>query len=144
MLFFKMITSFHSFGLIRRILFVLSTLCCVNSYAAEQQTTEDIFFKLKPHKCVSLHEGQQCFTKVKINWQTNIKSDYCLYSSQQRSALYCWKNTQQGNIEHELNTNADVQFVLKQSPNIVISESILKVSWVYKKKQKSRLSWRLF
>lgn len=109
---------------------------------------ESITMTLSPQQCVALHEGQQCFAEISISWASPIAKNYCLYSSQSAKPITCWNNSDQGAVEYNLETSKNVQFIMMQvltnQPNKLVAESELQVSWVYKKKQKSRLSWRLF
>jgi len=121
---------------------------------AQEQSSNVVVMQVKPQTCVSLHEGQECFAQITINWQADLVNDYCLYSTQTPDPVFCWENVSQGTVEYELNTKENVRFMLAQVPKTrfmlthkpyaIIAEARLNVSWVYKKKQKSRLSWRLF
>ncbi len=109
---------------------------------------EPVQMTLSPQQCVALHEGQQCFAEISISWASPSANNYCLYSSQLAKPITCWNNSNQGSVEYNLETAKNVQFILMQvltnQPNKLVAERELQVSWVYKKKQKSRLSWRLF
>ncbi|GHB74473.1 hypothetical protein GCM10008107_24880 [Psychrosphaera saromensis] len=121
---------------------------------AQEQSENVVIMQVKPQTCVSLHEGQECFAQIVVNWQADLVNDYCLYSTQTPDPVFCWENVSQGTVEYELNTKENVRFMLTQVPKTrfmltykpyaIIAEARLNVSWVYKKKQKSRLSWRLF
>lgn len=100
---------------------------------------------LKPNTCVSLHQGQRCFVNVTATWQSRSKRDYCLYSSAQQEAIKCWVKSNHGILTQQLNSQQTVQFYLKErGTDKVIAKATLEVSWVYKKKQKSNVTWRLF
>jgi hypothetical protein len=121
---------------------------------AEEQSMNVVVMQIKPQTCVSLHEGQECFAQITVNWQADLVNDYCLYSTKAPTPEFCWENVKEGTLEYELNTKENVRFMLTQVPKTrwkltykpygIIAEARLNVSWVYKKKQKSRLSWRLF
>lgn len=121
---------------------------------AQEQSLNVVVMQVKPQTCVSLHEGQECFAQITVNWQADLVSDYCLYSTQTPDPVFCWEKVNQGTVEYELNTKENVRFMLAQVPKTrfmltqkpyaIIAEARLNVSWVYKKKQESRLSWRLF
>lgn len=100
---------------------------------------------IQPNTCVSLHPDQTCFVKLNMNWHAATSNHYCLYSSAQITPLKCWVASNQGVFTQHIDTDKTLQFYLKlEKSNTVIAESELKVSWVYKKQQKSRLTWRLF
>ncbi|MDN4501371.1 DUF3019 domain-containing protein [Alteromonadaceae bacterium BrNp21-10] len=100
---------------------------------------------IMPQQCVSLYQGQSCYSQVKVTWQSGEKNDYCLYIENQSQPLKCWHNVTTGMLLHELNTSHNIRFILQvKGQRIDIADSELTVSWVYQKKQKSRLTWRLF
>jgi hypothetical protein len=108
--------------------------------SAELEASLDI----KPQTCVSVHQGQTCYVQLIIHWQAGQSGEYCLFSSDQVEALRCWQQTQQGNFVQDIATAESLHFTLKKGQAVTIAEAELKVSWVYTKKQKSSLSWRLF
>ncbi|MBU3004477.1 DUF3019 domain-containing protein [Paraglaciecola arctica] len=108
-------------------------------------TTEKNQLLIEPNTCVSLHMNQACFVNLKMRWRTTKPNNYCLYASTQESPLKCWVASNQGIYTQQFTTDKTAYFYLKlQQNDLVIAESELKVSWVYKKQQKSRLTWRLF
>lgn len=107
--------------------------------------TEKDQLLIEPNTCVSLHMNQACFVNLKMSWRTTKHNNYCLYSSTQETPLKCWVASNQGIYTQQFGTDKTAYFYLKlQQNDLVIAESQLKVSWVYKKQQKSRLTWRLF
>ena len=133
---------------------ILIMIIGVQNIYAQEQSMNVVVMQIKPQTCVSLHEGQECFAQITVDWQADLVNDYCLYSTQSPDPIFCWENVNHGTVEYELNTQKNVRFMLAQvpktrfmltqKPSAVIAEARLNVSWVYKKKQKSRLSWRLF
>jgi hypothetical protein len=100
---------------------------------------------IQPNTCVSLHRDQACFVNLNMSWHTATSNNYCLYSSAQIAPLKCWFASNQGTLTQQFGTDKMLRFYLKlKKSDIVVAESELKVSWVYKKQQKSRLTWRLF
>ncbi|WP_157884360.1 DUF3019 domain-containing protein [Paraglaciecola hydrolytica] len=125
---------------------LLSFSCLVLADVKQQEVSNlTNTFQIQPTTCVSLHQGQACFVNLTLSWHTANKGNYCLYSSDQTSALKCWMADNQGVMVQEFNTAQSLHFYLKQDKSDdVIAAAELEVSWVYKKQQKSRLSWRLF
>lgn len=100
---------------------------------------------VKPQTCVSLHQGQLCYVNLQLSWQLVTAGDYCLYQSAQSEPLQCWAQASQGSLSLKLAVVDTVQFYLRPKDQAqVLATSELSVSWVYEKKQKSRLTWRLF
>jgi hypothetical protein len=109
-----------------------------------QSAESEAWLDIKPQTCVSVHQGQTCYVQLIIHWQAGQSGDYCLFSSDQVNALQCWQHALQGNFVQDIATAESLQFMLKKGQAVTIAEAELKVSWVYTKKQKSSLSWRLF
>ncbi|NCP63741.1 MAG: DUF3019 domain-containing protein [Paraglaciecola sp.] len=109
-----------------------------------QSAEHEAWLDIKPQTCVSVHQGQMCYVQLIIHWQAGQSGEYCLFSSNQVTALQCWQSASQGNFVQDIATAESLQFSLKKGQAMTIAEAELKVSWVYTKKQKSSLSWRLF
>ncbi|NRA70033.1 MAG: DUF3019 domain-containing protein [Gammaproteobacteria bacterium] len=94
-----------------------------------------------PTQCIALHQGRKCFAKIKINWQTKIPDNYCLY--QQGIIIKCWKKSQQAQLTLDFESNESISFVLKDQANHVMAQTTVIVGWLHKTKAKKR-RWRLF
>ena len=151
---FKGLTLLNFLPYSQMVIFLLILIIGIRDISAEESSLNMIVMEIKPQTCVSLHEGQACFTKVIVNWQADLVNDYCLYSTQSSEPIICWEKANEGSVEFELNTENNINFMLAQTPDTrymltqkpyaIIAEAKLTVSWVYKKKKKSSLSWRLF
>jgi hypothetical protein len=121
---------------------VLLTVLLLPAHAAGPEGSK---LGVKPQTCVSLHQGQLCYVHLQLSWRVAAAGDYCLYQSAQSEPLQCWAHASQGSLSLKLATVDTVQFYLKpKEQGQVLATSELSVSWVYEKKQKSRLTWRLF
>jgi hypothetical protein len=104
---------------------------------AEQMPT--LSLSIQPEQCVSMREGLDCYAKVKLNWQSSVNANYCLYSDQSQQALQCWQEQQRGDYSSE-----DVRFfIIKEQEAIELASTVMRVTWVYKRKR-SPVSWRVF
>ena len=100
--------------------------------------------RLKPAKCVSLHQGQVCYADVELSWQSQEKQSYCLLSNTQSKPLACWKNASEGVFSGEVSSNTNVLFTLiKQGDSTPLASAEMKMAWVYKKRR-AAVSWRVF
>lgn len=99
----------------------------------------------KPERCVALNEGQICYQKTLLTWQTEKIADYCLFESDRKEPITCWLNTNQGQakIDFASETTKKYQLTLKKIEDPIASTKV-EVTWVYSKKKKRRTSWRLF
>ena len=121
------------------------TIAAFSIHLAQAKTPENKRLIIKPQTCVSLHQGQQCFVNLKLSWQMPTPNDYCLYYSAQIEPVKCWLNSSQGIFLLDFSADQSTRFWLTiQNQQQILAESELTVSWVYKKQQKSRLTWRLF
>ena len=118
----------------------LLTLTGITTANAEQ-----VNITLKPNQCVSVHQGEQCFVDIELDWQAAHMNDYCLYVSDQDSPLQCWSNAQSGHFAREISTNKNLTFSIKvKNTSNISAQQTLKMAWVYKKTIRSRMTWRLF
>ena len=123
---------------------LLSLLFTSISASADDVTTLPKLV-IKPKQCVSIRQGQNCFVNVDINWQVVKTGDYCLYSTQESTALKCWSNSNIGNFQVDFIVNQNVTFILKsQTNNVPIVSSVLELAWVHKTQRLSHSSWRVF
>lgn len=111
---------------------------------AEAEQMPTVSLSIQPEQCVSMREGLDCYAKVKLNWQSSINANYCLYSDQSQQALQCWQGKQTGDFYSEVVSNKDVRFfITKQQEAIELASIVMRVTWVYKRKR-SPVSWRVF
>lgn len=112
---------------------------------AETKTDSTQPLKISPNKCVALDYGQSCYQDVTLSWKQELAGDYCVFSSQQTEALKCWKNNKNSIFSIPIATKTNVTFSLVNSANKnILAKTTLKMTWVYKTKNRRRLSWRLF
>lgn len=124
---------------------VLSAVCSGHIRADSKLEANELKLRLKPEQCIAMRQGKDCYTDIEINWIATQAGHYCLFSSQQTHALQCWDSSSKGTFTEEIVSKTDVQLHLKRSDKdgVIVSRK-LKVVWVYKKKSRSRLSWRMF
>ena len=100
---------------------------------------------LSPTLCIAIHQGQQCYVDIKINWKSTQHGQYCLFSSQQAKALKCWQKVTKGIYAQEIVAKNNVMFMLRHTgSDVVLNSKVLEVAWVYKKNTRARSSWRMF
>lgn len=100
---------------------------------------------LKPTQCVALHEGQDCYANVELLWEAVNVGNYCLYSTQQNRSLQCWQNGTRGNYKSAVLSNQDILFTIRlQESDVVLAQQELVMAWVYRRSNRSRITWRLF
>ncbi|NRA59527.1 MAG: DUF3019 domain-containing protein [Psychrobium sp.] len=101
--------------------------------------------QLSPDQCVALMQGQACYVTVQMQWRGLSNGEYCLYSSQKKQALHCWSNLSHGVIKQSFNAKKNIElFIKRENSSQVLIAAQLKMAWVYKKKGRPRVSWRMF
>ncbi len=126
----------------------ISWLALVIFFSTKLYANTDIAvltIEVDPQQCVSIVQGDDCYVDVTIKWHAQPVADYCVYSSQQTTALQCWKNDRQGQLKKEFVANENIVFTLKRPPSEeALAEEVLEMAWVYKNNGRARASWRMF
>ena len=100
---------------------------------------------LRPDQCVALHQGQDCYVNIKLNWTASSQDKYCLFSSQQSQAIQCWGMNVSGQYRAEIIASRNVSFTLRKADSKkVLASTELEMAWVYKKGKRQHSSWRVF
>lgn len=105
--------------------------------------------KVKPRRCVALHQGQTCYQKLKFSWHSKSKGHYCLYTDTSETPIRCWQQVDNGRYSVEFQSPENLTFVLREhgasqdSAQDIASLSV-EVAWVYKSRRQSKMNWRLF
>lgn len=96
----------------------------------------------RPVSCVTLREGQPCFIKLTVSWESNNPIQACLISEQSPEGT-CWRNQRSGEFKADLSLTEDTVWRLLGNQGQPLAEVEVSVAWVYKSR-KSRRNWRLF
>lgn len=96
----------------------------------------------RPVSCVTLSEGQSCFIKLTISWESNIPIQACLISEQSPEGT-CWRNERSGEFKADMSLTEDTVWRLLGNQGQPLAEVEVSVAWVYKSRR-SRRNWRLF
>ena len=100
---------------------------------------------LEPSQCVALNKGNTCHIDISISWTAVEKGGYCLYSSQEKTPIQCWQDKISGVFTGEMTLQDNITFSLNTAQSdIPLSSVELEMVWVYKKKQRSQSTWRMF
>jgi len=99
----------------------------------------------KPGRCVALHQGQTCYSKVTFRWrELNDKYNYCIVENGASRPLHCWIGGQAGHFVYDFGSNKSVRYQLMREDEKIIAETEVQVAWVYKSRQRRSTGWRLF
>lgn len=113
--------------------------------ASADDGLSSIELSIKPHRCVALHEGQDCYQNIVIRWHSENVGRYCLLNEHSREALKCWSHGDNGVFHYDFQSNKSVSFLLTSMPDgTVIATTDMLVAWVYKSRKRQRMNWRLF
>lgn len=110
-----------------------------------QADGEQSALKITPNRCISLHQGQVCYQRATLSWQTLDIADYCLFQAREDKPLKCWTAASSGVFETDFQSTEPVRYYLfKVGEDTPLASSGISVSWVYKSSKRQRRSWRLF
>lgn len=124
---------------------VFLSFVSIGVLAEDVQKDSAIELSLRPAQCVSLNQGQTCYTNVNLRWSSQSQGSYCLHSSQQRKPLKCWSNQTSGAYKNEVASSTDVIFsIIRQDDHQIVAQKPLEVAWVYKKARRGYAVWRIF
>ncbi len=106
---------------------------------------DENILRIKPARCIALHEGQVCYQKLNISWQAGLADSYCLYQQDNKTPLMCWENVAAGKWSYEFEGATTQKFVLLRKQDAKqIAEVSIEVAWVYDASSKRESHWRVF
>ncbi len=118
-------------------------LLSTSSAVAEPLTVKPL--KVKPERCIALHQGQYCYQTLKFSWVMANPSRYCLYMKSFDEPLACWDGQRLQSFRFEFKSMQDESFFIRdESTNQMVDEVKVDVAWVYKSSKKVSTGWRLF
>lgn len=116
-------------------------LLCVKSLAEPVP----IQLQVKPQRCISLHQGQVCYQKLRFSWRTPASGEFCLHNVRKDVAIICWRGEGSTPYEYEFQADESTEFAINYKGR---KEALVKVkvqvASVYKTPEKSSSRWRLF
>lgn len=128
-----------SHKLLPRLVATLSIICVSNVYADENQ------LRIKPTRCVALHEGQVCYQTLNVSWKAEVAGTYCLYRQDNKVPLMCWDNLASGKWSYEFEGATTQKFILLRKQDFkLIAEASIEVAWVYNASSRRESHWRIF
>ncbi len=124
------------------LLTLLGALALISTSLAR---ANESLLKIKPTRCIALHEGQVCYQKLNISWQADLADSYCLYQQNNKTPLMCWENVAAGKWSYEFEgaTTQKLMLLRKQDAK-QIAEVSIEVAWVYDASSKRESHWRVF
>ncbi len=102
----------------------------------------NVKLEARPVSCVTLREGQPCFIKLAISWQSDAPLDVCLVSDN-TDAGECWSNEVSGTFKANLYLLETTVWQLRDGLGQTLDETEVSVAWVYQSRR-GRRNWRLF
>ncbi len=101
--------------------------------------------EVSPSQCVAMRQGQTCYVDVIIKWQASKIGDYCLHASTTSKPLQCWQQTQSAKLSQEMTSKENITFTLQaKHSETILAKGSLAMAWVYDKKSRKNVSWRMF
>lgn len=100
---------------------------------------------VSPQQCVAMRQGQTCYVDVTIKWQAANVGDYCLHASTTSKPLQCWQQIQNAKFSQEMASKENITFTLQaKHSETILAKGSLAMAWVYDKKSRKNVSWRMF
>lgn len=116
--------------------------CCS---ALADTAAPDNILRIKPARCIALHQGQVCYQTLKIEWQADVEDSYCLYQQDNKTPLLCWDNMAAGRGSYEFEGASTRKFILvRKRDNKALAEVPVEVAWVYDSSSRRESHWRIF
>lgn len=78
---------------------------------------EGIRFVVKPKLCVLSDGEEQCRDTLELSWAARDKTSVCLFQSDKTLPLRCWENEKKGLHQVAINTDANIEFQLREVEN---------------------------
>jgi hypothetical protein len=118
------------------------TLFASPSFGIESETVQ---LKVKPTRCIALHEGQTCYQTLKMMWSTSVADSYCFLEKNRPSPSICWDNVAAGKGTFEFSGIMSSEFLLiRKRDSKIMAEVNVEVAWVYDAKSHRKSHWRIF
>jgi len=120
--------------------------CCIVlmfGHVSAQSSSSQL--SVKPDRCIALHQGQICYANLVFQWHTPETGEYCLFDDRVSDPLTCWTGDEKVKYKHEFAADKNVVYDIRaRSDQQSLSQTLVKISWVYKSNKKSNSRWRLF
>jgi hypothetical protein len=111
----------------------------------QAQGAADAILRIKPTRCIALHEGQTCYQTLKVEWQADAVDSYCLYQQDNKTPVLCWENLASARGSYEFESDSTRKFILmRKRDNKILAESSVEVAWVYDSRSRRESHWRIF
>lgn len=108
------------------------------------QAQENVL-RIKPARCIALHQGQVCYQTLKIEWQADAAETYCLFQQDIKAPVLCWENLASGRGNYEFESDSTRKFILvRKRDNKALAEASVEVAWVYDASSRRESHWRIF
>ncbi|MBU2917813.1 DUF3019 domain-containing protein [Psychrosphaera sp. F3M07] len=146
---FSLVSDFHKHI---RLPFILLLFFSPYGFSLEQglpkvNSTKIIIeqFEIRPLICITQMLGNNCELKIKLNWRSNINSDFCVY--QETRLIKCWENARQGQHKETLTLIKNTRFSLRLEGNqVILAQQNIKINYTHSDTHRRRLrsQWSIF
>lgn len=125
---------------------ILGTIMLLQCPFLIADTAESLYsLAVKPSSCAVLEEGDMCYVTVNISWQTLQAGEFCIFKEGSVIELKCWAGANEGVFSDTTTLTKSVDYLLVNRLNKqVLARDTVTVSWVYKKRSRPMLHWRVF
>jgi len=124
------------------LLFMVSILFMPNCLS--NSVNSKVELSLTPLACFVKKSGDVCNITVKVNWQSEIPIDACLYKDVEK--VHCWQATRKATKKIMVSLSENMKFTLQNEHNEIYAQQHVVIAASTSKKYRRRLraGWSLF
>lgn len=102
----------------------------------------EVTLRARPISCATLRQGQPCYVRFSMSWESTQPISACLVSKQNNVGT-CWENEISGKFKKELYLTETTSWDLQSIGGESLGQVKVSVAWVYRS-SRVRRNWRLF
>lgn len=102
----------------------------------------EVTLRARPISCATLRQGQPCYVRFSMSWESTQPISACLVSEQSDEGT-CWENKNSGEFKKELYLTETTVWDLQSNSGESFGQVKVSVAWVYRS-SRVRRNWRLF
>jgi hypothetical protein len=128
------------------VLFIVSLLVSSQSFSntPRNQVDNKVELSLTPIACFVKESGDICNITIKVNWQSGIPINTCLY--QNNKQIHCWLDTRRATKKITVSLSENMVFSLLADNNEIYAQQHVSIATSTSKKYRRRLraDWSFF
>jgi len=102
----------------------------------------EVTLKARPFSCATLRQGQPCYVRFSMSWESSQPITACLVSENSDVGT-CWQNKMSGEFRKTMYLTETTRWDLQTLQGLSLGQVQVRVAWVYRS-SRVRRNWRLF